>query len=222
MALTASIMPDVAVVSAVFNIQRLDFQTAATDGRAFGVTAGAPLWMLKATIRDGDEEETDTWFAFLDSLRGLQRPFLAHDVTRPYPRAHLGGFAGMTRAGGGAFEGAASSWSVNPDRDQLTLAGQPAALKLSHRDGVMLRWVTGGEPRRSLHRVVTPAVASAGGIVTVAVEPPVPTLVPGSAVADLAKPQAVFRQVIAESGMGELDALHSAGGTLSAVQDLRA
>jgi len=222
LALTASIMPDVAVVSAVLNIQRLDYMTAATDGRAFGVTSGAPLWILKATIRDGDADETDTWFAFLDSLRGLQRPFLAHDLTRPYPRAYPDGFAGMMRAGGGAFEGAATTWSVNADRDQLTLSGQPAALQLNNRDAVMLRWVTGGEPRRSLHRVVAPAVASASGVITVAVEPPVPTLVPGSAVADLAKPQAVFRQVIAESGMGELDALHSAGGTLSAVQDLRA
>nr|WP_314525489.1 hypothetical protein [uncultured Brevundimonas sp.] len=222
MALTASIMPDVAVVSAVFNIQRLDFMTTATDGRAFGITAGAPVWILKATIRDGDEDETDEWFAFLDALRGLQRPFLAHDLTRPYPRAYPTGFAGLSRAGGGAFDGTATSWSVNADRDQITLAGQPAAFPLKRRDGLMLRWSTGGEPRRSLHRLSAPATATAGGVVTLAVEPPVPTLVPGTAVADLAKPQAVFKQVISESGMGELDALHSAGGTLSAVQDLRA
>lgn len=221
MALTASIMPDVAVVGAVFNIQRVDYQTSATDGRFFGVTAGSPLWTLKATIRDGDADETDTWFAFLDGLRGVQRSFLAHDLTRPFPRAYPHGFAGMTRAGGGAFAGAATSWSVNADRDQLTLSGQPAALELNNRDGVMLRWITGGEPRRSLHRVVGPAVATAAGVVTLAVEPPVPTLVPGSAVADLARPQAVFKQVTAESGMTELDALHSAAGTLSAVQDLR-
>lgn len=222
MALTASIMPDVAVVSAVMNIQRLDFQTAATDGRGFGVTAGAPLWILKATIRDGDEDETDEWFAFLDALRGLQRPFLAHDLTRPYPRAYPNGFAGLNRAGGGAFDGSAASWSVNADRDQITLTGQPSGLLLKRRDGLMLRWATAGEPRRSLHRLSAPATASAGGVITLAVEPPVPTLVPGSAVADLAKPQAVFRQVIAESGMGELDALHSAPGTLYAIQDLRA
>lgn len=222
MALTASIMPDVAVVSAVFNIQRLDFMTTATDGRAFGITAGAPVWILKATIRDGDEDETDEWFAFLDALRGLQRPFLAHDLTRPYPRAYPTGFAGLSRAGGGAFDGTATTWSVNADRDQITLGGQPAAFPLKRRDGLMLRWSTGGEPRRSLHRLSAPATATAGGVVTLAVEPPVPTLVPGTAVADLAKPQAVFKQVISESGMGELDALHSAGGTLSAVQDLRA
>jgi len=215
-------MPDVAVVSAIFNIQRLDYQTAATDGRVFGVTAGAPLWTMKATIRDGDEDETDMWFAFLDGLRGVQRPFLAYDLTRPFPRLYPNGFGGMTRAGGGVFAGAASAWSVNSDRDHLTLSGLPAALVLSNRDGLMLRWVTGGEPRRSLHRLVAPATASGAGAVTVAIEPPIPTLVPGSAVADLAKPQAIFKQVPGESGMGEIDTLHSASGTLSAVQDLRA
>lgn len=222
MALTAWIMPEVAVVGAVFNLQRVDLQTGALDGRVFGLTAGQPLWTLKATIRDGDAEETDQWFAFLDGLRGVQRPFLAHDLTRPFPRAYPNGFDGLTRASGGAFDGTATSWSVNADRDVITLSGQPAGLPLSHRDGLMLRWATGGEPRRSLHRVVTPAVANGAGVLAVAVEPSVPTLVPNAAIADLARPQAVFKQTPAESGMGELDALHSAGGALSAVQDLRA
>lgn len=222
MALTASIMPDVAVVGAVFNIQRVDFQTAATDGRAFGLTAGEPLWTLKATLRDGDADETDQWFAFLDGLRGVQRPFLAHDLTRPFPRAYPDGFGGLNRVGGGAFDGAATTWSVNADRDRITLSGLPGGLTLGPRDGLMLRWATAGEPRRSLHRVGAAVAASGAGVVTAAVEPPLPTLVPGSAVADLTRPQAVFRQVPAESGMGELDALHTAAGALSAVQDLRA
>ena len=55
MALTAWIMPEVAVVGAVFNLQRVDLQTGALDGRVFGLTAGQPLWTLKATIRDGDQ-----------------------------------------------------------------------------------------------------------------------------------------------------------------------
>lgn len=221
MALIATTMPEIAVVGAVFQIRRLDHQTSARDGRAFGVTGGAPLWTLTARIENADEDETDEWFAFLDSLRGLQRPFLAHDLTRPFPKSCPLGFDGLARAGGGAFDGTATTWSVNADRDRITLTGLPADLPLSRRDGLMLRWATGGEPRRSLHRVSAPALASGAGVVTLAVEPPLETLVPGAAVADLARPQGVFRQVIAESGMNELDALHTATGALSAIQDLR-
>lgn len=220
MALPPSVMPDVAAVGAVFNIKRIDFLSPAS-GRLYSVTAGLPVWTLAAEIRDGDEDETDRWFAFFDALRGSQRLFLAHDLTRPYPRAYPQGFAGLNRAGGGAFDGAGTSWSVNADRDVMTVSGLPPALVLGFRDGVMLRWNTAGEPRRSLHRMTSPAVASAGGVVALSVEPPVPPFVPGAAIADFVRPQALFRQVTDKSGMGQLDALHSASGSLSAVQDLR-
>lgn len=120
------------------------------------------------------------------------------------------------------------------DAERTLTFGQLLRLSAAHifNDGEMLGLVEWAEEELTKYktrlrvvdpdRLSAPATASAGGVITLAVEPPVPTLVPGSAVADLAKPQAVFRQVIVESGMGELDALHSAPGTLSAIQDLRA
>lgn len=214
-------MPVGGVISQSFEPRRLDFATSSVGGRMTSVTAGPPLWAMSMTLRDGDEDEVANWRAFFASLRGVQRSFLAGDLTRPYPKAYPDGFAGMSRAVGGDFDGAATSWSINADRDVVSLSGQPAALALSIGDYIMWRWVSGGIKRRALGRAIEPAFASAGGVVSVAFEPPLAGLVPGSAIADLAKPECVMKLVPDQSQIGELDALHSAAGTLVALQDLR-
>lgn len=214
-------MPVGGVISQSFEPRRVDFATSSVGGRMTSVTAGPPLWATSMTLRDGDEREVAEWRAFFASLRGVQRSFLAGDLTRPYPKAHPDGFAGMSRAGGGTFDGAATSWSINTERDVVTLSGQPAELELSIGDYVMWRWVSGGIKRRALGRAIEPAVASSGGVVSLAFEPPLAGLVPGSAVADLAKPECVMKLVAEQSQIGELDVLHSAAGTLVALQDLR-
>lgn len=214
-------MPAGGIISQSFEPRRIDYGSPSVGGRFTSVTAGPPLWAMTMTLRDGDEDEVAEWRAFLASLRGSQRTFLAGDLTRPYPKAYIDGFAGLSRAGGGAFDGAAASWATNPLRDAHTFNGLPAAFALSYGDYGMWRWETGGVKRRALARVIEPVVGNAGGSVTVAMEPPLPTLVPASAVADFAKPQCVMRMLTDESRIGELDALHSAAGTLAAVQDLR-
>lgn len=214
-------MPSGGIISQSFEPRRVDYASPSVGGRFTSVTAGPPLWAMTMTLRDGDESEVAEWRAFIASLRGAQRTFLAGDLTRPFPKAYIDGFAGLSRAAGGAFNGAASSWSVNSDRDLPTFNGLPAAFDLSYGDYAMWRWETGGVKRRALARVIEPAIATSGGVVAVAMEPPLPTLVPAGAVADFAKPQCVMRMLTDESQIGELDALHSAAGTLAAVQDLR-
>lgn len=214
-------MPVGGVVSQSFEPRRVDYSTPSVGGRMTSVTAGSPLWAMSMTLRDGDEDEVAEWRAFFVSLRGVQRSFLAGDLTRPFPKAYADGFTGMHRAGGGSFDGAAAGWSINAGRDRADLSGLPANLELSTGDYLMWRWVTGGVQRRALGRAIEPAVATGGGLVSIAFEPPLAGLVPGTAVADLARPECVMKMVPDKSEMGELDALHSASGALVALQDLR-
>lgn len=215
--------PPEGVAAEHFEIERVDFQSRTTDGRAVGVTAGFPLWRARWSF--GDQTlvaTTEAWRAFVSRCRGVQLPWYAGDRGRPYPLSASDGFDGLTRAGGGAFDGTASAWSVNADRDQPTLTGLPAGFVLSIGDYVMWKWTTSTEPRRSLHRVVEAATGDGAGAITVAVEPPLPTLIPAEAVADLARPVCIMRLDTAETRLGEKTRTLRTSGVVAGLQDLRA
>jgi len=215
-------MPTGGVDSQGFEISRVDFLSPRGDGRLNSVSAGFPLWRMTVTLNNADVDETDEWRAWVPAQRGASRMFFGRDLTRPFPKAYPKGFDGMIRAAGGAFTGAASSWAVNADRDVPTLSGLPANLALGRNDYVGFKWTTGGSARRALVRVMEPASASAGGIWSGAVEPAVPNIVPGTAVAYLDNPDCLMRLVPDQTSIGEIDTLHSAGGTIVALQDLLA
>ncbi|MDP3405044.1 MAG: hypothetical protein Q8S03_10170 [Brevundimonas sp.] len=210
----------VGVAGQYFEAEQVDYQTAVAGGRVNGVTAGPPLWHGRWTLGAGiSQSASDQWRAFLSAQRGQQRPFLGYDQARPYPRSTPNGFAGMARHGGGAFDGTATSWSINSDGDELALNGLPSSLALTFGDYAMLRWTTGGDERRSLHRAVDAATAIAG-VVTLSIYPPVPDLVPGDAVADLAQPCCVMK-LTPETKIGEMGRSLRVAGQVVAIQDLR-
>lgn len=212
-------MPAGGVESQGFQIARADYASPTPDGGGGGVTAGFPRWRMSATLANATADEIEEWIAFLDTLRGSQRLFLGRDLTRPYPKAYPNGFAGMTRAGGGDFSGAATSWSINTEGDVIALTGLPAGLSLGLKDYVGFTWETGESARRALVRVVEPCTANGSGVLTgLSVEPAVPGLVPEDAVAVLNKPDCLMRLVTEETSMGEIDTLHSGGGTVAAIQ----
>lgn len=214
--------PPRGVAAEHFEIERVDYQTPTTDGRASGVTAGFPLWRARWTIGERIAVSTsEEWRAFVRRCRGVQIPWYAGDRGRPYPLSAPNGFGGLTRAGGGAFDGTATTWSVNAARDQPTLNGLPAGFVLSIGDYVMWRWVTSSEPRRSLHCLVEATTASGAGTATLRVEPPLPSLIPGGAVADLAEPVCIMRLDTAETRLGEKSRNLRTSGTVAGLQDLR-
>lgn len=213
-------MPMGGVEDESFEIARVDYGYGRVDGSQGAVTAGFPLWRMVLTLSNADAEETDEWRAWVPAQRGAQRPFFGRDLTRPFPRAHAGGFGGMNRATGGVFSGTATGWSTNADRDVITLSGLPSALTLSLNDYIGFSWTTSGEPRRALVRCVERVVANGSGVLAVTVEPALPPLVPGSAVATLNRPDCVMKLVPSETRIGPLDLVHSAGGTIVAVQHL--
>lgn len=215
-------MPAIGPATEQFELERFDYLSP-TNGGVAGVSAGWPLWKGRWTLGQSiGRFQSDEWRAWLDSLDGQQRTFFGREYAKRFPRAHAAGFAGLTRATGGAFDGTATSWSVNADRDTVTLSGQPEGLTLSHADQIMWRWATGGVQRRALCRVVTPGVAASSGLITVAVRPPLPLLTPSSAVADLADPCCVMRLVTGETQVGEKDRRGRVGATIVGVQVLQA
>lgn len=228
MAITLPLRPPLlGPASEFFEIERVDYVTPVKSGRVGGVTAGFPLWRGRWSLGQAVSRQTsEEWRAFVSCLRGSQRGFFAHDYGRPFPLTTPRGFAGVNRAGGGVFDGAATTWSVNLTRDVVTLSGLPAQQVLSIGDYIMWRWLGNevpglGRERRSLCRVVELAVASTGGVISVAVEPPLPTVTPGGAVADLANPCCVMKQDTSQSQLGEKTRTLRVTGQIAGVQDLR-
>lgn len=217
------VMPANGVDSMSFQLSRRDLMSPELGGAVGGVTLGFPRWRMTVTLANADSDELDEWQAFVDALRGPQRPFLARDLTRPYGKAYPQGYAGMTRATGGAFDGTAGGWSVLGDRSLFNINSLPAGLIVSKRDYVVLRWDTAGEPRRSLHRYCEAGAANgSGNFLNRSIEPPVPTFVPPTAVASLAGADCVMKLMPEGTQIGETDALHTAGGTVVAIQQVLA
>lgn len=202
-----------------FDLQRMDFATANGEGQLASVAAGPPLWKLALTLGEMSREDADAWRAFLLSLRGSARTFYARDLLRPWPMAYPDGFGGLTRHGGGAFPstGAPTSWSLNGTRDVITLNGMPSTFAFKTGDWVGFVWDT---DKRTAAKVLEAATAAAG-VVSIAVEPPIPLAVPSDATINLAGVEIVMRQVPDSSQVGKETTLSTAGGTITAVQDLR-
>jgi hypothetical protein len=229
MALTYPIaMPLHGIAGDWFELQRFDYGAPEESGRIGGIAGAFPKWSAEWTLsKTLTLDWSDEWRAWVTGLRGPQRMFFGYDRERPYPKAYRGGFGGMTRAGGGAFDGSATGWSqtiaANGDADMLLL-GLPAALALGVGDYIGFRWdsidaTAGTNDRRASVRVKAAAVASGSGGVTVTVEPPLDMrVVPLSAVAHLDMPVCLMKltdstKLSPKDRMGIMR-----GGTVAALQ----
>jgi hypothetical protein len=214
------VMPAFGIGRQRFELELVDFMSPEASGRIGGVTAGAPVWTSKWGLADMTPEKADVWGAFVDNLDGQKRQFYGYDHSRLYPNAYGGGFAGLNRAGGGTFDGAALTWSVDGTGTALTLTGLPAGFVLSIRDYVGFRWTTGGLQRRALVRATEAIAASGGGAATITVRPSVPSVVPPGATAYLNNPTCLMRMVTEASNIGEMDPRRALTGEVVARQDL--
>lgn len=216
--------PSGGIVSQAFEVNRDDAISPSNRGRIASVASGFPLWQSVITLGNTNEDETGDWSSFVAVLRGAARRFLGFDVTRPFPRAYPKGFAGMVRAGGStAFDGSATSWSLNATRDVVTLHGLPANFAIAKRDYLGFRW---GDGRYALVRAVENVTGNGDGDITFTVEPPVPggdayTVVPDDATAYLNNPVCLMAIVPQQTNLGPQDQLHTLGGTITAIQDLQ-
>lgn len=192
-------------------------------GRFVTVEVGQTFWRASFRTVPLWGPRVGVWRAFLASLKSGGRTFLCGDPERPYPLAHLDGFAGMTRAGGSdPFDGTCA-WSLNAARDVLTLATLPEGLTISEGDYAGFSWSSGA--RRFLVRALESAVADEAGELSVQVEPFVPPFVPafggeGAAVCTLAQPMIIMR--LAGSGSAPMRGRGAGAVSFEAVQEVRA
>lgn len=220
-------MPTMYVALQSFKLQRQDYLSPEASGRIGAVQGGAPLWAAVWTLGRMPEDNSDEWEAFLDGQRGATRRFIGRDLKRQYPKLYPDGFGAF-----GAFTGAASSWSqtINSDGDArltLNLGAAAAGLVLSKRDGIDFRYsatetAISGLAWRAFVRVVSGGTANGSGDVTVTVEPPVPSAVPGTAIAHIDQPGVTMALITDQTDVDAIDRLYSIrGGQITGIQDLR-
>jgi len=208
-------MPSNGIISSPLTLNRVDYVTPEQGGRLIGVTAGWPLWQITIDLTTMTIDDADEWEAWMLSLRGVQRTFLATDPMRALPKFYRKGRP---------FQASPSAWSQaiagNGDA-RLTLHGLDAGQVVSVNDLIGFRW--SGASRRSLVRSLETAVADADGTVTVTIEPPVPAVTPAYATVNLQAPECIMRLVTDQTQLGALglDGYVAAGGRIVGIQDLR-
>lgn len=128
---------------------------------------GATIWGVdfqSTKVRLTDYYVLKSW---IDLLEGGTQPFYCHDVRRCRPRAYATGMTGLTRAGGGSFDGTCKLSTVAADNKTVTLNTLPASFKFTTGDYFAFDY--GGV--RALHRVMADATANGSGVVSVEVRP---------------------------------------------------
>lgn len=205
-----------------FELERFDHAAPEDSGRIGGITSAPPKWMAVWPLSQSmSMAMSDEWRAWVASLRGQQRMFMGVDVARRFPAAYPAGFYGLTRAGGGAFDGSALSWSQSIDgagNAVLSLTGLPAGFAMGWGDYIGWHWTAG--TRRALVRTVEPGVADGSGAISLTIEPPVDMrCVPPGATAHLNNPCCIMKLVKDKTELGGLDRMgRIKGGTITGAQ----
>ncbi len=179
-------LPSCVTESLAFELERQESIAPEQGGRLVSIELGPALWRASYAMQPRNERDFDLWRGFISSLRGSSKLFYGRDVRRKWPRAYRGvGFTDLTRAGGGAFDGTATSFELNGARDEIDLTGLPAGFEIAIGDYLDFRWDTW---KRSLHRIVTDLNADGSGEGTWTLEPRVETVVPDDAVVNFTAP----------------------------------
>lgn len=173
-------------VAGSFHLAPRDAVNETRGGAILSAEIGDAHWEAVYETQPFRRPERAIWQAWWATLRS-HWSFLGYDPEKRFPLNYGKGVFNLSRAGGGAFDGTALVSSATATTISLTTL--PAAFVMLVGDHVSLALSDG---RRGLHQVVEQATSSAGGAVTVTVEPRVRTsvVVNGSTVASLVKPKA--------------------------------
>lgn len=166
-----------------FELERVDSYSPENGGRIGAVQVGWPRWVGTWEYRNlnrGEREEVRAW---VRAQRGPMRLFYGRDGRFSKPRS-------------GDPVNTVSSWSVDSTGTQLTLNTDRPVVRLWYGDYIGFTW---GDNSRFLVSVIESAVANSSGVVTVTVEPPLPTWIPETATAVLRSPDCLMRMDPARS-----------------------
>lgn len=154
--------------SCTFEPVYLQARGGARGGVAQVIELGPTVWTMRYETVTLAEADVSEWEAWLSTLRGGLRTFRAWHPFRRYLREYPAGYGGLTRYGGGAFDGTCTLASVASGRDAVVLSGLPVGLKI--RAGDLVSW-DHSATSQALHRCVEAVDASATGQATVSIEP---------------------------------------------------
>ncbi len=149
-------------------------------------------WAGKYQTTNLLDVEYGEWSAWLDSLRGGIKQFKGYHPLRKYPTTYPLGWAGLTKAVGGApFTGTANLVSIAGSNVEVVVDGLPASFVL--QEGDFLSFPIGGV--EMLYRITEGSTSSGGGSITVGIVPPVLASASSSVVVTLEKPFCLMRLV---------------------------
>jgi len=171
-----------------------DFQTThapEAGGELNAITLGPARWRADYSSPMMRDPELSAWRAWLASMENGVGTFYGVDPIRLLPQSCPAGFSGMTRHGGGAFDGTVSAWTIDGPGRNLELTTLPSTLTVTAGDLVAFVWDTN---KRYLTRALE-TVTAVAGVAEFAVAPRIEAFVPGDAVATLLNPSCVMRIV---------------------------
>jgi len=142
-----------------------------TRGGQQVVNIAPPQWTMAYETPPLRQAAAEEWEAWVDSLAGGARLFKAVQPLKRFARAYPGGYGGLTRAIGGAFDGTALLDSIVDTRDGLRITELPSGFKLQVGDLVSFPFPPDGQ---SLHRITEGGTASALGALDIKVAPTIP------------------------------------------------
>lgn len=145
---------------------------------------GVSRWGISYATHIMPHEDCLDMVAWLQSLRGGALLFKAWHPFCRYPVNYPNGFAGINRAGGGAFDGTVTVTAIASTRDTVTASGLPAGFVLKRGDMISIPMGSS----RTLHRLIAASTANGSGVAVLTVEPTLPLSVVTDVTATLVKP----------------------------------
>lgn len=149
-------------------------------------TIGHGYRTARMRTRPLNRVQRGAWRAFLANLRGAENVALLWNPHECYPAAYTS-FAGMVRYGGSAFDGTCGVASIVSVRE-VSLAVLPVGFVFSPGDRI--GFIESG--RYFLADVTQGATASASGVVTITIEPELPSIFTDAATVNFYRPKGEF------------------------------
>ncbi len=176
-----------------FTLDYLQEQDPTGDGDQLVRDVGPTLWNLDCKTQRLQSDKMGEMEAWVDSLENGGQPFWGYDWRRLGPLAYPNGIGGLSRAGGGTFDGTCTLGTVAGDNKSVPLTGLPVGFVLSPFDNLAFPYASG--TRQALHRIVAGGVADGSGHVTVEVRPHVRVGWASGATVNLVKPSCIMKLV---------------------------
>lgn len=156
-------------------------RSGAVKSRVFG----APHFTAKMQTMPLEKADLGQWDGFFANLRGGSRICLIWDPRRSYPVSYEN-FVGLTRHGGGAFDGTAALSSITSVRE-LVISTLPSDFLL--RSGDWIGFIENG--RYGLVQVAKD-VSAQDGVATVYIEPGLASIFTTAAIVNFYRPLGEF------------------------------